>query len=148
MAEGQPFMEQDPERTEYLEERKLLVEAEREAAQSFDKFMVTLSAGAFGLSITFVRELIPSPRFLWLLQTAWGAFGLSLCAIVASFLLSQAALRRQRDILDRLYRDDEAARDERNLPATITGWLNWMCIALFCCGVVALVSFAVTNYAP
>jgi hypothetical protein len=49
-----------------------------------------------------VRELVPSPRFLWLLQTAWGALGLSLCAIVASFLLSQAALRKQRDILDRL----------------------------------------------
>lgn len=148
MAEGRRPTEQDPKRTEYLEERKLLVEAEREAAQSFDKFMVTLSAGAFGLSIAFVRELVPSPRFLWLLHSAWGAFGLSLCFIVASFLISQSALRRQRDILDESYRDDEAARSERNLPAVITGVLNWLSIALFGCGVAALISFAMINYAP
>lgn len=148
MAERQPPLDQDPKRAEYLDERRVLVDAEREAAQSFDKFMVTLSAGAFGLSITFVRELIENPQSLWLLRSAWMAFGLSLCAILASFLLSQSALRRQRAILDEIDQGQEDARDKRNVPATITNLLNWTSIALFVCGTTALIAFAVVNYPP
>lgn len=144
--ERQPPPEQDPKRAEYVEERRALVDAEREASQSFDKFMVTLSAGAFGLSITFVRELINNPQSLWLLRSAWGAFGLSLCAILASFLLSQSALRRQRVILDEIEQGQEDAREKKNVPATITNLLNWISIALFVCGATALIAFAVTNY--
>lgn len=149
MVERQPPPEQDPKRAEYVEERRALVDAEREAAQSFDKFMVTLSAGAFGLSITFVRELTNNPQSLWLLRSAWGAFGLSLCAILASFLLSQAALRRQRAILDEIEQGQEDdAREKKNVPATITNLLNWISIALFVCGATALIAFAVANYSP
>lgn len=147
MVEQQPPPEQDPKRAEYVEERRSLVDAEREAAQSFDKFMVTLSAGAFGLSITFVRELIDNPQSLWLLRSAWGAFGLSLCAILASFLLSQSAIRRQRTILDEIEQGQEDARD-KNVPATITNLLNWISIVLFVCGATALIAFAITNYSP
>jgi hypothetical protein len=44
----------------YLEERKSLVDAEREGSRSFDKAILTLAAGAFGLSLTFIRQIVPN----------------------------------------------------------------------------------------
>ncbi len=41
----------------YLEERKLLVDAVREGARSFDKTILALASGAFGLSLTFIRQM-------------------------------------------------------------------------------------------
>ncbi len=46
----------------YLDERKLLVDAKREGAQSFDKAILTLAAGAFGLSLTFIKEVAPDAK--------------------------------------------------------------------------------------
>ena len=43
----------------YLEERKLLVDAEREGARTFDKAILTLAAGALALSITFLEKVVP-----------------------------------------------------------------------------------------
>ena len=42
---------------DYHKERKVLIDGEWEAARSFDKAMLTLSAGALGLSITFIDKI-------------------------------------------------------------------------------------------
>jgi len=41
----------------YLDERKMLIYAERETAQQFDKAVLTLAAGALALSITFIKHI-------------------------------------------------------------------------------------------
>jgi hypothetical protein len=99
--EERPNGENSLEREAYLEERKTLVEAEGEASQSFDKALITLSAGAFGLSLAFIIQVAPVPRALWYLYVAWGGFILSLLSILFSFLASQQGFRRARDILDK-----------------------------------------------
>ena len=40
---------------QYFDERKMLSDAERAAGEGFDKTLLTLSAGAIALSVTFVR---------------------------------------------------------------------------------------------
>ena len=64
---------------QYLDERKLLIDAEAEGARSFDKAIMTLSAGALGLSLTFIKEIVCHPHgsTLWLLIGAWVGFCLS-----------------------------------------------------------------------
>ena len=96
----------DSERKGYLEERTLLIDAEREASRNFDRYILTLSAGALALSLAFVRELAPTPHSgsTILLAGVWLAFGLALIITLLSFLVSQTALRRQRDLLDRNYK--------------------------------------------
>ena len=84
-------------------ERYLLIDAEREAARSFDKTMTTLSAGALALSFGFVREMAGAAACKWLLYLAWAAFVLSLSSVLCSFLLSQHAMRCQRDINEQLH---------------------------------------------
>lgn len=57
----------------YLEERKILIDAERDTAQQFDKAILTLAAGALALSITFINQIAPQPipNSICFLITAW-----------------------------------------------------------------------------
>ncbi len=130
------------EREAYLEERKMLVEAEGEASQSFDKTLVTLSAGAFGLSLAFIVQIAPKPGALWWLYSAWGALISSLLSVLLSFLMSQYGFRRARDILDILY---ETRNQESNGWNTITSVLNVVSIVAFVIGVVSLAYFVMQN---
>ena len=129
----------------YFEERKTLIEMEVRSAESFDKAMITLSAGALGLSITFLHDIAPHPRLIWLLWIAWGGFILSLLSTLLSFLLSQWACRRQRDILDSRSRNEPQATEQPNRPAQATGILNWASIICFIAGVVFMAIFSIRN---
>jgi len=183
--------EEGLEREAYLEERKTLVEAEGEASQSLDKALITLSAGAFGLSLLFIYRIAPDPQALqrcskqlsehyatvisrivhryplasdrvpiWIianssvelhnaigrLYIAWGGFVLSLVSILSSFLVSQQAFRKAREILDSDYKD-VTGNQVNNHWSTATSWLTTLSIVSFICGVVASASFAIRNLA-
>ena len=45
----------------YLEERKSLVTALLEQTRSFDKYVLTLAGGTFGLSFLFIKQIVPQP---------------------------------------------------------------------------------------
>ena len=139
-----PVEEDGLEREAYLEERKALVEAEGEASQSLDKALITLSAGAFGLSLLFIFRIAPEPAALWWLYIAWGGFILSLVSILSSFLASQKAFRRARELLDTYYQDASGNQVHSGWD-TVTGGLTLVSIVSFVCGVVALAVFATRN---
>ncbi len=132
------------EREAYLEERKTLVEAEGEASQSLDKALITLSAGAFGLSLLFISRIAPEPQALFWLYVAWSGFVLSLVAILSSFLASQKAFRRALELLDEDYKNSGSGQ-ESNSWSTLTAGLTVTSIWAFVVGVVALAIFAARN---
>jgi len=116
----------------YLEERKLLVDAKREESRLFDKAILTLAAGAFGLSLAFIRQIVPSngikPGTMFMLIFAWAWFCISLLSTLISFLTSQSACSKQMEILEVQYFDNHNSQDEKNnpknWPAILTKWLN------------------------
>lgn len=130
----------------YLEERKQLVTSERDTAQQFDKAILTLAAGALALSITFIHEIAPNPKpfSICFLIIAWVLFCLSLLSTLISFLASQAACRKQRDILDH----DIAGKKDFPLTNNAAAWtngLNYLSISFFIFGIVFLVIFSALN---
>ena len=137
----------------YLQERNSLVNAELEQARQFDKYILTLAAGTFGLSLLFIRQLVPSPEqgTICLLVTAWIAFGASILTTLISFLLSQTACSKQREILKTWYKKkDTELREEgmKNVFAIWTRTLNWTSMSLFIIGVVLLIIFSAVNLLP
>jgi hypothetical protein len=134
-------------RKAYLEERKLLIELERSGSESFDKTITTLSAGALGLSITFIHEIAPTPRgeTIWLMIVAWSGFGLALLVTLFSFLLSQSAMRKQRELLDEDYKGIQNPEGRPSWTAKVTNILNWSSIVFFTVGVISLATFTVEN---
>jgi magnesium-transporting ATPase (P-type) len=123
----------------YLEERKQLITAERDTAQQFDKAILTLAAGALGLSIAFINQIAPHPKpnSIYCLITAWISFCLSMLSTLISFLTSQAACRKQRDIIDK--------NNTKNKAASWTNWLNYFSIGFFIAGVIFLIIFSTIN---
>lgn len=79
---------------------------------------------------------------LWSIITAWIAFGLSLLAILTSFLISQSAFQRAVEILDK--QNEEDIEDSNKLDSVTTG-LNVVSIVSFVVGVASLGYFAISN---
>lgn len=81
---------------EMREYRNWLVAADQKASEAYDKAVMTLAGGALGLSLTFVRQIVktPRPESLWRLETSWLCLTLSLGFILVSMLWSQWALRK------------------------------------------------------
>jgi len=138
----------------YLEERKSLVDAEREGSRLFDKAILTLAAGAFGLSLTFIRQIVPNiiSGTMFMLICAWVGFCISLLSTLISFLTSQFACSKQREILEAEYFDNHSGYEKKaifkNKTAIWTKRLNILSIFTFIIGVIFLAIFSIINLLP
>jgi len=132
------------ERETYLSERKTLIEIEIGSARSFDKAMLTLSAGALAISLTFIHDIAPSPKLKFLLILVWFCLIASLFTTLLSFLFSVEACREQRKILNASYESDQI-KEQENIWDKRTGALNWCSILFFIIGVTFLFIFTLLN---
>jgi hypothetical protein len=134
----------------YLEERKLLIEAKDDGSKQFDKGILTLSAGALAISITFINQISPHPKncTLYLLSIAWISFIMSLLSTLISFLTSQEAYSRAIEILETEFFKDKPNSCNKNTYATLTKILNYTSAILFIIGVIFLVCFCMANLNP
>jgi hypothetical protein len=134
------------ERDAYFEARGDLVEKLAEQYRSFDNAILTLAAGALGLSLTFITDIVPTIRECtgWLLYGGWTAFVSSLLITLCSFQMSAAAIRRQIAIMDAEQQGD-SSRDSRNCAVKWTAFLNWATLLLFIAGAALLTVFVALN---
>ena len=128
----------------YISTRKSYDEAELEVSGRYDKWILTLSGGALGLSITFMDKIAKNPSqdtLLWL-KLSWGSLVFSLLAALLSLLTSQSAIRENRKELDNANVEKRAPR--LIFPrwfSWITNGLNWGSLVLFILGTILLCIF-------
>lgn len=113
----------------YIEERKLLVDAERESARTYDKAILTMASGAFGFTMAFLKNIVPNPftNTLWLLGCSWLAFSFCIIVILFSFLLSQLACRLQIELTHEELMSDQK---RKNVWATVPDICNFVSLAV------------------
>ncbi|MGC2423799.1 MAG: hypothetical protein WA666_05535 [Nitrospirota bacterium] len=138
---------QERDYTVYLEERKSLIEANKNTAQQFDKAVLTLAAGALALSLTFIEKIAPAPVkwTLWFLAFSWIAFVISILSTLISFLTSQTACTRQIEIIENEDETTSNSEGSQNKYALYTKRLNISSIIFFIIGVALLVTFSLSN---
>ena len=126
----------------YLSERKSLVKAVRDTAQQFDKAILTLSAGAFAISITFINKIAlnPEPWTIKVLVASWLSLIVSMVSTLVSFVTSQKACYRQIEIME-----DKTGKSDENKPRVWTDRLNILSITTFIIGIVMLALFSIAN---
>ena len=132
----------------YCEERKVLQHALSDQSRSYDKFVLTMAAGTFGLSFLFVQQFAPEPKVgtMRFLIFAWVSFAFCICITLVSFLLSQKACLRQIEILDEwLDGSFEGKQEPVNVYTTITQIFNWLSMIAFVSGVILLIVFGAYN---
>lgn len=153
MDELRPTASDELKYKTYLEERKSLTDAKLAGSLLLDKAILALAGGAFGLSLTFIRPILPDirPGTLAMLMYAWIGFGVSLLSTLISVLTSQSACARQVEILEAELLDDnhgDKKCDLINRPANWTGWLNKLSIGTFIIGAALLAIFVSVNLFP
>ena len=74
--------------------RSHLLGLHQQAEASYDRTLLTLSGGALGLSLTFIKHIVGEPpvRTPLALVIAWVAWALSLAVVLASHYMSARAL--------------------------------------------------------
>lgn len=110
------------------------------ASRDYDKALLTLAAGALGVSIAFVHNVAPHPKDTFWLGLAWGLFAASLVCVVASLLTSQYELL---GAISKYDSDDDANAEGKH--TYVTAGFNVAAGVTFLLGVVALVVFAFLN---
>lgn len=140
--------EEDLRRKEYLDERKLLVKAMLEESKLFGTNILTLAAGALGLSLTFIKNIASNnPKVLFMLTIAWLGFWVSTCSTLSLFLVSQDACLRQIEINKAALEDSNKDRKNtrENKLAIWVRRLGIISITSFIIGVIFLIYFTIYN---
>ncbi|MCD6394148.1 MAG: hypothetical protein J7M40_11645 [Planctomycetes bacterium] len=132
----------------YHNTRQAYNEAELEMSGRYDKWLLTLSGGALGLSITFIEKIAKNPteNTLFWLKISWACLVLSLLLALLSLVTSQSAIRENRQELDLAYSEDRAPRFSFPRWFTwVTNALNWGSLLLFITGIAFLCIFSFKN---
>ena len=88
-----------PSEKEY---RNQLLESEQKIGESYDKTLITLSGGALGLTITFIKDIVNTDKIycITLLISSWIAWIVSLMSLLAALYFAQFAYRKTIKQLD------------------------------------------------
>lgn len=125
--------------------REVLVEADHQASLNYDKAVMTLSGGALGISITFLKDIVPVPiaSTKTLLYISWIALSVSLASILISYLFSMASLRKTiRQVDDgTIY-----TKPTGGFATRLTEFLRILASVGFLVGVIGFIWFALVNY--
>lgn len=112
----------DEQAQTYLESKKYIGEALTAGGVQFSKTLITLSAGAFGLSLVIVKDFNTQVKsHAYALVLAWSLLLASVAALLISMLLSMKAFAEY----DRFIDDRE--RDQYTPPKTFNPrWNRWV----------------------
>lgn len=126
------------------EYRKWLVTAEQKSQEDFDKTILSLSGGALGISLVFLKDVIGTNPISqpYLLLAAWLAWAFSTFSVLTSYYLSHLALRRAIAQVDdgTIYNQAPGGAFAR-----LTAVLNATGGVLFLVGVCCITAFAGAN---
>ncbi len=152
MSENKSANADTPKYQVYIDERKTLVSASLEQSRLFDKAILTLSSGALGLSLTFIRQIIPEgcePEKTYFLVFAWVFLTVSIVSTVISFQTSSKACSKQIKIMEIDYGIAEKPTNHKNTRLSfyhrLTCWLNIFSVLCFIIGIIFLSVFSIHN---
>lgn len=131
--------------------RKILLDRELRIGEGFDKTLITLSGGALGLTVTFVKDVVGPGQIVcasWLLA-AWVLWSVSLTSILAAYYFGQLAYRRAIEQFDaRLQSDSDETVDKEKFGGVYTdvvNALNKIGATAFVLGLAAIIVFTFMN---
>lgn len=132
----------------YAETRKDLLTRQLSNSEKFDGAVLTLSTGALGISLVFIKDVVPleKAQCAELLIVSWCFFGLAIISVVISFLVSQEGIKKQLNHAEEYYLNGkEEYLTKANIPAKVTDFLNYASGVLFVLGIILTIIFVSIN---
>ena len=118
------------------------------STDSFDRNLLNLSSAALGVSLVFLKELVPlsQARALPLLYSSWVLFAICIVTTVLSFRFSIAAQSARIPDLFRYYiKGDNTALNRKTFATRALRWCTEIGTYTFVSGIGCTLSFVVTN---
>ena len=124
--------------------RDQLILAEQKAQGDYDKSIVSLSGGALGISLVFIKDIIGAaqPLFLWCVVVAWSLWAFSIMSVVISYFTSGIALRKATAQHDK---KEENQGRPGGCAAIVTQIFNILSGSSFVIGIVFFIIFSANN---
>lgn len=125
---------------DYTDFNYLYLQEQINSQRAFDKSLLTISAGSFGVSFAFIENLISiNPDHEWLIIFSWCLFSISIFSQLSSHFLSFYAFSAEREI-------NQSIID--GLENVFTKWtirLNYFSLISFVVGMVFMIYFISIN---
>jgi hypothetical protein len=134
---------------ELLEYRNQINQLESKNQEGFDKTLLTLSSGALGLTLTFIKDIIDldNAKFTVFLFLCWLSWALSLCMILLSYNSSISSFQKIRMQIDR-GEVDTILKSRKHLGEPFRTWtsiFNHGGLITFLIGVLFIIIFISLN---
>lgn len=124
--------------------RQQLTEIEQKIGDSFLKTLLTLSGGALGLSLAFIKDIVGENPMVnpKILVASWSLLTISLASILLSLYLGISAYRHAINQIDKgtIYKESVGGLCAKAMP-----YCNFISISTFISGVIFLFIFAFKN---
>ena len=118
------------------------------SSDSFDNNLLTYSSALLGLSLAFIKDIVPLGSAVWLpcLYASWGLLAVCILATIASFRFGIEAQKRHQDFLYEYYinRNSEYfnKKSQWSVAVTVCGYIG---AVTFFLAVVITVLFSIRN---
>lgn len=132
----------------YNEHRKQAWNDIQSSTDSFDQALLALSSGALGISLAFIKDIVPLKEAVWLglLFTSWISFAACILVTVFSFQLSIKAQKEHLEYLPKYYVEGkEEYLTRRSCYSKILTFFTWLAATSFLVGLVCTVVFCINN---
>lgn len=122
----------------------------RSGTENFDKNLLALSSGALGVSLAFIKDIVPlgQAHLIPLLVISWITFALCILVTLASFQVSIKALECSLPFAERYYlKNERDALDKHRDTFWCRGvdWCTGTAGVLFIIGLVCTIVFVCVN---
>ncbi len=138
----------EPDWETYDEYRKQAWQDIQSSADSFDRSMLTTSSAALGVSLVFIKDVVPLKVavHLPLLYISWAAFALCIVVTVLSFRMSlKAHLARLDDLWLFYIKGDETALNRQTLALSLLSICHITAMVTFLVGIAFTLLFVINN---
>lgn len=131
----------------YAKTRDDLLKRQLSNSENYDKAILSLSTAFLGLSLAFLKDIVPveQSKFLMFLYCSWGALVFSVVCTISSFLVSQKAIDVQLKIAADYYLHKIEPESEKTIYAINVERLNALSGILFTLGLVLSIAFVIIN---
>lgn len=138
--------EDEKNREEYLKVRAEYENARAQQSATLDKYIFTISTGAFGLSLLFIEKIVKgtmkNPRFL---VFAWIMFALSVLSCLLSYISSKSAFSKTIEEYDKMY-VNENYTFKKPFQDFLTSVFNWYSFGFLIFGFGSFFIFVFFNF--
>ena len=132
----------------YDRTRNELLEKQLSNSETYDKSLLTLSSAFLGLSLTFLKDIVPlaQARHFWVLSLSWLGFTVVIVGTIWSFIYGQRVIKRLLEAARRYYKEqDQTAFEVSQKYSERLDYINELSGFAFIASVIFSVAFVIAN---